>query len=881
MKLTSLAVIAVALLSTVARGELPPFVEQDLLPAVDDRPTCACVVEGDDKDSDLLVVGFAGGYIMTLKRGGGRSAEPTPVQLAGRGSVGSAAAIRFPGGAGNGTVHAILAVQGPTVSAVSFERGEVMGSCQLPPPAGAYRLAALGIARAAAYDDASAWMLSLEGTSEGWGIRSECVLSDAERLRVTVSRDGSVTVLADDRMYGVTHTGAHALGDLPLGGLDTAGPLVCTERLAAGRDVNAQGALRLLVRADDGSWAAGSVPIPGPLTMLVAVSDSTVLAGGVTADTTGWVEIVDRRGVVPATGAHAVPPVHACVMDGCFVVHGADRNLTVFSHALESLWDQASRFITPVALLALDYDGDGFDDAALVGERLVRSRRSETDSLRKYLRKPDIMAGARLVRDAPTGIEWYEREETHAEVLLSRRDALAKATVALERAARDSLREGRDEAAIETLCEGRAAAAAIGDRDRVAKLTRVLGEWTSRGRRTRATAILAFVLGAAGLFYALGCARGAIRVRVTVMCAVALSAVAALGWRLFGFLAWTPLLAVGGLAPMATAAWRLAGRQAMGRPHPAAPIDELREAVAAFIHAVDDDLRSVGRLVSDAPRKTVTALAALAEDMRKSLDSPEQYQALLERVRVRGETLRKVVVPQLDHIVWLAKRARFLVPESKRMQDAGERIAAALDVILNDRDVDRAALDGVLRAIPDSRRELVAAADRAWEDLKANPGCSLLGVLEYVAGEKKEEMREAGVSFALTSELVAGKDAVRIAHHELYGILENLFTNATRATAGARKREIVVVIRSAGDVCHLRLGDSGRGMSNEQVSDVFAQTRGEVREGGTGLPQGRRTLRKYGGDITIEKTEVGRGTTILVAVPHWSPTIPFAESKGE
>ncbi len=525
------------------------------------------------------------------------------------------------------------------------------------------------------------------------------------------------------------------------------------------------------MRADDGAWAAGSVPLPGPLTMLVAVSDSTVLAGGAAPDTaTGWVEIVDRRGVVPATGAHAVPPVHACVMDGCFVVHGESGNLSVLGPTLESLWDEASRFITPVALLALDYDGDGFDDTALIGERLVTSRRAETDSLRRFLRTPGIMAGARLVRDPVTGVERYEREETHAEVLLSRRALLERLSGDREREGREALGAGDDERAIELLSESRAAAAAVGDRDRVAELTRTLGEWTSRGRRTRSTALLALVLVAAGLFYALGFARGAIRAGVTVVCGVALCGVAVLGWRLFGFLVWTPLLAVGGLAPLGAVVLRTLRLQGGAAPHPTAPIDELREAVAQLRHAVDDDLRAVGRVVTDAPRKNVTALAALTEDMRRSLDDPAQYGALLERLRARGETFRTIVAPHLERIAWLSRQARFVTEDARLMQATGARIASALEIVLGG-STDRSVLDAELRAVPEARRELVAAVERAWNEIEANPGCSIVSVFEYVAREKKDEI--AGFGAVLDAAVRRGGGEGRRPHEARRAVLRH------------------------------------------------------------------------------------------------------------
>jgi signal transduction histidine kinase len=869
VKRTRLAIGVIVLLAPCVGAELVPLVEQDLLPAVDDTPSCACVIDRGAEGSDVLVIGYDGGYLMTFQRGGGRSATPSPVRLAGSGPVESAAGVLFPNGAGSGANHAILAIQGRTVSAVSFEREGVIGSCILPPPVGVYRLAGLGVAKALAYDERSVWLLALGGTDSRWDIRAEKALSAAEGLRVT-ERGGVAIVVADGRMHRVTSQGDSALGDIPLAGTARGGPFTCTERLVAVPDSADPSALRLLASAGDGRWSSKVVPLPGPLTLLVALTDSTVLAGGVTADMTGWVAAIAASGAVLATGAHAAPPAYACVMDGFVALHGSDGNLSVLHPRLESLWDQASRFIAPIALLPLDYDGDGFDDVALVGTRTVISSKDETDRLRKYLRKPDIMAGARLVRNPLTGAERYEREETHAEVLLSRGAALAELSGDRERSARDTLKAGDDEAAVELLCESRAAAAAIGDRERVAELTKMLGQWTSRGRRTLSTAVLAAVLAAAGLFYAFGCARGAIRVGVTAACAVALCAVAILGWRLFGSLAWTPLLVVGGIAPLGAAAVRALRSQAVSRPRPGAPVDELREAVAQLRHAVDDDLRAVGRAVTDAPRKNVTAIAALAEDMRRSFDTPDQYEALLERMRVRGETFRTIVAPHLERIVGLSRRARFVTEDAGRMRAAGARIAAALDTVLAGGATDRSVLEAALKAMPDGRRELVAAAERAWNEIEATPGCSVVSVFEYVAREKQDELKEMGVGLAQGFELRPGMDAIRMRHGELYFIVENLFTNALRAMQTTKRREIRVELRSDGVACALRFSDTGEGMTQERAAEIMTEHPGDD-GGGTGIPGTLRIARRCGGDFHVERTEVGAGTTFVLTVPHWSP----------
>jgi signal transduction histidine kinase len=46
----------------------------------------------------------------------------------------------------------------------------------------------------------------------------------------------------------------------------------------------------------------------------------------------------------------------------------------------------------------------------------------------------------------------------------------------------------------------------------------------------------------------------------------------------------------------------------------------------------------------------------------------------------------------------------------------------------------------------------------------------------------------------------------------------------------------------------------------------------DERGGGFGMPNSRRRLQDSGGDIMIEHTAPGKGTTFLLTIPHWTPT---------
>jgi len=266
--------------------------------------------------------------------------------------------------------------------------------------------------------------------------------------------------------------------------------------------------------------------------------------------------------------------------------------------------------------------------------------------------------------------------------------------------------------------------------------------------------------------------------------------------------------------------------------------------------------------------------------MRRSLDDPAQYGALLERLRARGETFRTIVAPHLERIAWLSRQARFVTEDARLMQVTGARIASALEIILGG-STDRSVLDAELRAVPEARRELVAAVERAWNEIEANPGCSIVSVFEYVAREKKDEIAGFGAVLMRRFDVGAGKDAVRMRHGELYFVIENLFTNALRAVAATKRREIGVELRSNGVMCAMRFTDTGAGMTPERAAEIMKQREGDPGGGGTGVPGTLRIVRRYGGDLVVERTEVGAGTTFLLTIPHWSPATSAPEPGGE
>ena len=70
------------------------------------------------------------------------------------------------------------------------------------------------------------------------------------------------------------------------------------------------------------------------------------------------------------------------------------------------------------------------------------------------------------------------------------------------------------------------------------------------------------------------------------------------------------------------------------------------------------------------------------------------------------------------------------------------------------------------------------------------------------------------------------------------------------------------------DVYELRVADMGCGLPESKLREIFIPNESVL--GGLGLPHSREILRRVSGNIEVERTEVGIGTTMLVTLRYWT-----------
>jgi signal transduction histidine kinase len=573
----------------------------------------------------------------------------------------------------------------------------------------------------------------------------------------------------------------------------------------------------------------------------------------------GWLALVGSRGKKVAASDHATPVTNITRFSDFIAVQGDGRNLSVYDMNLEPLWDHDSP-VTDVVLLSGDFAGGDAEDLAVVGTRTFRVGAADADSIRNYLDVPEFMVGATRTNGL------YEFPRSFITFYVSNEERLVG--IVADDSEADAFASGELGQAVDHATTARAAAAVLGRREEVARLSSRIHEYASYAGRRRSLLLAAFVLAALGVWVTFDCLKGGVAVGVSMILALLLFATAAAVSRILGATGLNPLLLVGGAAATICAARVQLRPRAVRRRVPGAAIEDLIRALMEFLHGAGEGVPSDG--VVDAARKSVTKVSYLAQEMMDSLDDTERYAMLKGRLRSRGDDFLDTTYPRVAVVLSLAERARFVVHEAERMARAADRMRAAVTTILSDPPPELPILKQQLQAIKEGRDQLATAADRAWAIVQTNPGCSLRRSIDRILEEKLEELAEADVRVSHTRGVPAERDAVALWSFEFRFLLENLVTNAIRAMRSSKERVLSIETATAGTMCSVRISDTGIGMDETIAGELF-EAKGDERNGGFGMPNSRLRLRECGGDIVLERTASGEGTTFLLTIPHWTP----------
>ncbi len=124
---------------------------------------------------------------------------------------------------------------------------------------------------------------------------------------------------------------------------------------------------------------------------------------------------------------------------------------------------------------------------------------------------------------------------------------------------------------------------------------------------------------------------------------------------------------------------------------------------------------------------------------------------------------------------------------------------------------------------------------------------------------------------------------VYLDRYELVQVLTNLMRNAMLAIEDKSGRSggvIQLAARQLGNRVEIRVMDSGTGIEEAHLPRLFEShftIRGSESGTGLGLNISRRLVLGFGGELSVEHTEVGVGTTFLIELPAYQPDMEKAE----
>ena len=865
-ELVPIVVLSLVCLSTCSAAALPELFERVVLPVTSAPPSSACVVRTSRGQPDYLIVGLSDGRVVQFAKSGQyvlANTVPTGLDA----PVDALCVYDRPG-----RTRIILASQERTLSAISFERSRVLGRARLPQRHGTWRLEVVssrgndtpatdGSEDAVfLYDDRTLWRVGLYTDADGFAADLACIISDKRGIAVShlsgmlaAATPDTVLLVGPETSRGYGHTGSL----VPSPGCFNPG------------------------RAEPRIWFLRGgqehgieLPFGGRISAALSLGDSLLVVGGslalVPEYQVGRLLLLAGDGRIRAQTTHPSPVAILASVDEYVAVQGDGRNLSIYDRNLNPLWEHNSP-VRAAVLVAGDFDGNGSDDVAVVGSREFSLRKSHVDTLRYYLNDPSIMADAHLARGLPGFSEArYVATRPFISLFLSHKGELESLMAAALERADDLLSSGDYDGARSELETARGAAATLGLRDKVADLTERIADCRSRPLRRKTGVFTWIMLAGLGCILARARARERPDRALATTLAFSLLALGAVARLTLGPVVWTPLLFLGGAVALSfPAGLRLADRTGLVTVRRSgAAIEELVYILAQFGHGTrrteHEDRDGVQ------PRQAITALSYLAQEMLDSAEEPERFAKLHERFAKRADAFRDV--PTLTRrLVSLSHRCGFLEEETQAMASAAATIRQAITHILESPERDPVRSAKWLRAVPEAREELVAAFDRAWAQVEANPGCSLNLAIDAALEEASDRLREAGVTVERGRRLPDANDAVALWSYDLKFILENLVANATRAMLSSGHRKLTFECESSGrGICELRVSDTGSGIPTSKMPTLFNMNT-DWRNGGLGLPRSRDILRARGGDILVEETAEGEGTTFLLLMPHWRP----------
>jgi signal transduction histidine kinase len=239
----------------------------------------------------------------------------------------------------------------------------------------------------------------------------------------------------------------------------------------------------------------------------------------------------------------------------------------------------------------------------------------------------------------------------------------------------------------------------------------------------------------------------------------------------------------------------------------------------------------------------------------------------LRESRKEIETMHRTQMSRAEHLATLGELATGLAHEIRNPL-AG--IAGVIEIIGRD----LPATSPAREMVKDVRLE-INQINRILTDLletaRPHPPMMMRSNLNTTVEHAVMLARQQVLSQPIKIELQQAPDLAEVEHDsdQIHQVLLNLLLNAVQALNGAGT--VRVEIGSEGDCARVTVSDTGRGIPENQLSQIFRPfytTKGNGT--GLGLSLARRIVEEHHGQISVSSV-VGKGTTFEVLLPFRAP----------
>jgi hypothetical protein len=231
-------------------------------------------------------------------------------------------------------------------------------------------------------------------------------------------------------------------------------------------------------------------------------------------------------------------------------------------------------------------------------------------------------------------------------------------------------------------------------------------------------------------------------------------------------------------------------------------------------------------------------------------------------------TFNDTVAPDLRQIVFLSRKAKIPRGHWKDMISQATKAGKALSAILDEKARSSSFDETAEVAIA---LEAFAAMNRSVAGIRAELRniyrTDILPSLGRVMSQREEELSSIGCSPKIQV-ADAGQTSVFVSPGAFEKIVDGIVSNAIQAMKTLDHPELEISVTSEGTQCMIDVRDNGFGIAESDRERVFEMGYTTKAAGGFGLYYSREELAKFGGEIFVLESSLGRGSTFRMVLKH-------------